>query len=170
MNVRTGLATDFWRETFYGFRRDNGHFLFQRVESDFSAEVTIQGQYEMLYDQARLMLQLSETHWIKAGIEYSDGLPCISVVITNTHSDWSLMRLPADEGAIRIRLTRHHEALRVQVQNPTRLNWLPVRLGYLPPTSVADVGLMCCSPERAGFQVTFSDFTLGPAISRDLHG
>jgi regulation of enolase protein 1 (concanavalin A-like superfamily) len=25
--VRSGARTDFWQGTFYGFRRDNGHFL-----------------------------------------------------------------------------------------------------------------------------------------------
>ena len=29
LHVRTGKETDFWRETFYGFRRDNGHFFYR---------------------------------------------------------------------------------------------------------------------------------------------
>ncbi|TIN69289.1 MAG: DUF1349 domain-containing protein, partial [Mesorhizobium sp.] len=31
------------------------------------------------------------------------------------------------------------------------------------------IGMMCCSPQREGFEVTFSDFSLGPPISRELH-
>ena len=42
------------------------------------------------------------------------------------------------------------------------------RLGYLPD-GPAMVGPMACSPERAGFEVTFSDYTCGPAIPRALH-
>jgi len=29
--------------------------------------------------------------------------------------------------------------------------------------------MMCCSPERAGFEATFRDFRLGPPIARNLH-
>ena len=74
LHVETGKETDFWRETFYGFWRDSGHFLFSPVAGDFTAEVTVEGRYEVLYDQAGLMIRLSESHWIKAGIEYTDGV------------------------------------------------------------------------------------------------
>ena len=44
LEVVTGDRTDFWRGTFYNFWRDNGHFLHEQVEGDFTAEVTIQGR------------------------------------------------------------------------------------------------------------------------------
>jgi regulation of enolase protein 1 (concanavalin A-like superfamily) len=31
-------------------------------------------------------------------------------------------------------------------------------------------GLMCCSPQRSGFEVSFHGLSIGKAISRDLHG
>jgi regulation of enolase protein 1 (concanavalin A-like superfamily) len=31
------------------------------------------------------------------------------------------------------------------------------------------VGMMCCSPQRAGFKASFADFAVGPAIARELH-
>ncbi len=31
------------------------------------------------------------------------------------------------------------------------------------------VGPMCCTPERAGLDVRFSDFRIGPPIVKDLH-
>ena len=102
VRVRTGKETDFWRETFYGFRRDNGHFMYRPVEGDFTAEVTVDGRYEVLYDQAGLMVRLSETHWVKAGIEYTDGVMYFSVVVTNDASDWSLATIPASPDRIRI--------------------------------------------------------------------
>ncbi|RWA83826.1 MAG: DUF1349 domain-containing protein [Mesorhizobium sp.] len=170
LHVRTGKDTDFWRETFYGFRRDNGHFLYRPVAGDFSAEVTIKGDYEALYDQAGLMLRLSETHWIKAGIEYTDGLAYFSVVVTNDRSDWSLVAIPPDPNGVRIRLTRHAEAIRVQYLDASDSHWKPVRLAYFPTSKSVDVGMMCCSPQREGFEVTFSDFVVAPPIPRDLHG
>ncbi|MER8428869.1 DUF1349 domain-containing protein [Mesorhizobium caraganae] len=169
VHVRTGKETDFWRETFYGFWRDNGHFLYRPVEGDFSAEVTVKGDYKVLYDQAGLMLRLSETHWVKAGIEYTDGLAYFSVVVTNDTSDWSLLRIPNDSDGVRIRLTRHAEAIRIQYLDATDGHWKPARLAYFPISRSVDVGMMCCSPQREGFEVTFSGFTVGPPISGLLH-
>ncbi|PBC05185.1 DUF1349 domain-containing protein [Mesorhizobium sp. WSM3860] len=169
LHVRTGKETDFWRETFYGFRRDNGHFLHRPVAGDFSAEVTVKGEYKALYDQAGLMLRLSETHWIKAGIEYTDGLAYVSVVVTNDTSDWSLVGIPTDPDGVRIRLTRHAEAIRVQHLDAAHDRWKPVRLAHFPVSRSVDVGMMCCSPQREGFEVMFSGFSVGPPIARELH-
>ncbi len=169
LHVRTGKETDFWRETFYGFRRDNGHFFYRPMAGDFSAEVTAKGDYKVLYDQAGLMVHLGETHWIKAGIEYTDGLAYVSVVVTNDRSDWSLVDIPADPNGVRIRLTRHAEAIRIQYRDVTDGHWKPVRLAYFPISRSVDVGMMCCSPQREGFEASFCDFTVGPPISRELH-
>lgn len=166
--VRTRNATDFWHETFYGFRRHSGHFLHATASGDFSAEVTVVGKYEHLYDQAGLMARLDDTHWVKTGIEFTDGALHLSVVITNGQSDWSLFQCPAKPEGIRIRLTRHAESIRVQYVDVDG-RWKIARLGYLPPTPQIEVGVMCCSPEREGFEVVFRDFNLGPAIARQLH-
>jgi len=42
-----------------------------------------------------------------------------------------------------------------------------VRLGFLDLPETVDVGVMCCSPEREGLEVTFRDFRIGDPISRD---
>lgn len=55
--VVTGDRTDFWRETHYGFIRDDGHFRHVGAEGDFSATVAFDGAYHALYDQAGLMLR-----------------------------------------------------------------------------------------------------------------
>jgi regulation of enolase protein 1 (concanavalin A-like superfamily) len=36
LRVVTDAKTDFWRETHYGFIRDNGHFFACRVPGDFT--------------------------------------------------------------------------------------------------------------------------------------
>ncbi|MBN9272853.1 MAG: DUF1349 domain-containing protein, partial [Mesorhizobium sp.] len=113
--------------------------LLRRVEGDFSAEVTVKGDYKVLYDQAGLMIRLSETHWIKAGIEYTDGLMYFSVVVTNDASDWSLANIPASPDGVSIRLTRHGEAIRVQYLDASDGHWKPVRLAYFPPSRAVDV-------------------------------
>lgn len=167
LTVTTGDRTDFWRKTHYGFVRDTGHFLHHPVTGDFSAEVTVTARYEALYDQAGLMLRLDETRWVKAGIEYTDGQPFFSTVITNDRSDWSIVALPFAAERLRLRLTRHADAIRVQVQRPGG-GWLMTRLGYLD-TGPARIGIMACSPEREGFTASFHDYSCGPAIDRTLH-
>lgn len=171
LEVVTSGATDFWRETYYGFIRHSGHVLHQPVTGDFSAEVTVAGDYHTLYDQAGLMLVVSETQWIKCGVEVTDGRAVFSTVLTNGQSDWATMPLPFPADRLRLRLTRHGDAVRVQVKDPTAVSgggWIMARLGYLPD-GPARVGIMACSPERAGFRAVFSDYTCGPAIPRALH-
>jgi regulation of enolase protein 1 (concanavalin A-like superfamily) len=169
LTVTTRNATDFWHETFYGFRRHSGHFLRKTVSGDFTASVKFIGRFEALYDQAGLMIRSDDTHWVKAGIEYTDGARFLSSVVTNGFSDWSVYPYQAGAQEVSIRLTRHAEAIRVQVEDPRDGKWHMTRLGFLPPTREIEVGVMCCSPEREGFEVAFKDFRIAPAIDRALH-
>jgi len=169
LEVTTGDITDFWQETFYGFVRDNGHAFLREVSGDFSASAIVLGDYRSLYDQAGLFLRIDERRWIKAGIEFTDGLMHFSVVVTNGVSDWSVIPLhdarPTDP--VSVRLTRHDDAVRVQFS----VGDTPWQLARLCPFPVddAEVGVMACSPERAGFQAYFRDLRIGPPIARDLH-
>ena len=73
--VTTEHDTDFWRETHYGFiRGPNGHFYYQEVSGDFRCEVKVSGHYAALDDQAGLMVRLDAMTWLKAGIEFVEGV------------------------------------------------------------------------------------------------
>jgi regulation of enolase protein 1 (concanavalin A-like superfamily) len=169
LSLTTANATDFWRKTFYGFTRDNGHAYLRPVSGDFSASATVVGAYEELYDQAGLMVRVDERNWIKTGIEYTDRLMHFSVVVTREVSDWSVIPLPdaKPESEVRVRLTRHDNAVRIQYAVDGS-HW---RMARLAPFFAGDahVGVMACSPERAGFQARFRDIEIGPAIDRKLH-
>jgi uncharacterized protein len=168
-HLATKEKTDFWQQTFYGFERDNGHAYLTPVSGDFTASVTVCGDYQQLYDQAGLMLRIDPQRWIKTGIEYTDGLMHFSVVVTNGTSDWSVIPLHGSttKDEINVRLTRHGDAVRVQFS----VNGGAWQLARLAPFSSGDasVGIMACSPERGGFEATFRDLTVGSAISRNLH-
>ena len=168
LTATTGDRTDFWRETFYGFVRDNGHFLHRQVTGDFTAEVTVVGDFDTLYDQSGLMLRVDERTWVKTGIEFTDGLAHVSAVVTRDRSDWSVVALPEYDGRLALRLTRHGDAVRIQFRRGA--DWQMLRLAYLPIPDSCHIGVMCCSPERAGFEAMFSDFSVGAPISRELHG
>jgi uncharacterized protein len=166
--LTTGDSTDFWRETFYGFVHDDGHFYYREVSGDFTAEVTLVAEYNTLYDQSGLMLRADEQNWIKAGLELTGGLVHAGAVVTRDFSDWSMVALPSFSGTLRLQLTRHGDAIRVQFRKPDG-GWQMLRLGYLPLPETCQVGVMCCSPQRAGFEARFEDFAVSEAISRDLH-
>jgi regulation of enolase protein 1 (concanavalin A-like superfamily) len=168
--VRTGKDTDYWNNTFYGFRHANGHFLATPVAGDFSFELTFSADYRRLYDQAGAMLRVDENNWLKTGTEFTDGALHFSVVVTrDDQSDWSVMVLHGEVTApVTLRLTRHAEALRVQIREPDG-NWRLVRLAYLRMPELVEVGPMTCSPTGEGLEVMFSRMALGEPIPRELH-
>ena len=168
--VRTGKDTDYWNNTFYGFRHDNGHFLAHPVSGDFSLELTFSADYRRLYDQAGVMLWVDGENWLKCGVEFTDGALHFSVVVTrDDQSDWSVMPLRSDAGVpVTLRLTRHAEALRVQLRRPDG-SWVLVRLCYLRMAETVEAGPMTCSPTGEGLEVTFTRIEIGTPISRELH-
>src|SRR3954464_15282025 len=90
IRVRTGLKTDFWRRTFYGYVTDNGHFYHRPVTGDFTAEVVVSAGHATLFDQAGLMLRASESTWLKSGLEVTSGSVQLSTVLTGGFSDLSV--------------------------------------------------------------------------------
>ncbi|GAB7531528.1 DUF1349 domain-containing protein [Pseudomonas sp. 3A(2025)] len=168
LEVETHPQTDFWRETHYGFTHDSGHFLGIQTPPDFTCQLRIQGTFKALYDQAGLMIRANERQWIKAGIELSDGHPMLSSVLTDGRSDWATSRYEADATDFWIRATLHDNVLRLQV-SADGVYWPLVRLCPFPAASSYQVGPMACSPKRGGLKVTFSEWTLGKALKKDLH-
>lgn len=168
LHVETGDKTDFWRKTFYEFIRDDGHFLYKTIKGDFTVQVTFRGDYQELYDQAGLMVRVDEKNWVKTGIEFTDKEIHLSAVFTREVSDWSVMKLACYTGELALRLTRHGFAIRIQYLDEKN-TWRLIRLGYLEMPTECQVGIMCCSPERAGFAVEFKDFSVAEPISEKLH-
>ena len=169
LTMTTSLKTDFWQETYYGFRRDDGHFLGCDVAGDFTAVLTFEAKYETLYDQAGLMMRADTDHWIKTGIEYSDDITNFSTVVTRGgQSDWSVLGVPGLGGPQTIRLTRVGGAAITHMRRADG-KWELIRLASFPPDLAVRVGPMACSPERAGLVVRFLDFQIGPAIEDPLH-
>ena len=168
LSVTTDRSTDFWRETHYGFTRDTGHFFGVETQGDFTAELRIQAQYRELYDQAGLMVRLSNNEWIKAGIELSDGRPMASSVLTLGQSDWATAAYNDNPTDFRMRVTVKAGVLRLQISADGR-TWPLMRLCPFPSAKSYSVGPMCCTPERAGLTVVFSGFRVTEPTQKDLH-
>lgn len=171
MQLWTGEQTDFWQQTYYGFRHDNGHFLHIEREGEFTAETAFTGRYETLYDQAGLMIRHDADNWLKCGIEFTDGLCHLSTVVTvGGRSDWSAFALPVSAEPVSVRVTRLGDALFVQYRPGHDASWKMARLAYFPEKYRSlSVGITACSPQRSGFQVEFHHFNVSEPLSRDIH-
>jgi regulation of enolase protein 1 (concanavalin A-like superfamily) len=169
LHVTTGDHTDFWRETHYGFIRDDGHFRFRTLEGDFTATILFAGEYRELYDQAGLMLRIDERNWMKAGIEFVGGRQMLSAVVTRDFSDWSTSEAPAGVEWMGLRISRERTSVRVEWTKDRGATYDLMRLAYLPHTGSVRVGPMCCSPQRADFEARFGNLVVTPGIATDLH-
>ena len=168
LTVTTGEKTDFWRETYYGFTRDSGHFLAFPTADSFTAQIRVQGEFRTLYDQAGLMVRLDENRWVKSGVEFTDGEAFLSTVVTDGKSDWSVSQPFRQLEDFHIRVTVANGALRIQASRD-RSRWPLLRLAPFPIADRYHVGPTACTPERSGLTVLFSEFSIGAAITTDLH-
>jgi uncharacterized protein len=168
LQIVTDKATDFWRETHYGFTRDSGHFLGFPTTEAFTAELRVHGDFQALYDQAGIMVRVDAQRWVKAGIELSDERAMLSSVLTSEQSDWATAPYEHNAGDFRMRATVANGVLRLQTSADGKL-WPLVRLAPFPRADRYLVGPMACTPERAGLKVEFSSFRLTPPLGKDLH-
>lgn len=160
--------SDFWRTTAYDFVHDDGHGLLRPFETDTAVEVSFQLDYGEAFDQAGVLVRNDARHWLKAGVEVADGAPQLGAVVTHEASDWSAGAVPDWAGAIvTIRVSRARDALTVRAR-PEGGAWRLVRLAPWPPGMPALAGPYCCAPSRAGLQVRFTSWRVGPADER-LH-
>lgn len=168
LEVHTEFQTDFWRKTHYGFIRDSGHFLGFESAGGFTAQVRVNAHFHELYDQAGIMVRLNEETWLKAGIEYNDGTPMISSVLTQGTSDWAPSRFFGDPTDFWLRVTVSNGVLRLQYSTDGK-TWPLLRLALFPNVESYSVGPMCCTPKRQGLVVKFSEWSLSQPLGRDLH-
>lgn len=157
--VTTNPQTDFWRKTHYGFIRDNGHFYYQTVTGDFTAQVQITGQYQVLYDQAGLMVRENETTWLKCGIEFVEEVQHVSAVVTREFSDWSVVALPDPPATVWLRLQRRSEAIEIHY-SVDGTHYQMLRLAYLTEAATVQVGVMAASPQGNGCAIAFEAFQI----------
>ena len=168
LEMMTDKGADFWRETFYGFTRDSGHFYGIHAPSRFTAQLRIRAEYEKLYDQAGLMVRIDGQRWVKAGIELSDGRAMLSSVLTDGCSDWATAPYEGDPKDFWMRASVADGVLRLQVSGDGTV-WPLVRLAPFPMAAFYLLGPMCCTPEREGLTVRFSDWRLTPPLNKALH-
>ncbi len=161
LTVTADAGTDFWRMTGYGYVRDNGHLYGELIAGDFDLSMCLHGSYAAQYDQAGVMVRVDSQHWLKTGVEYFDGRPRFSTVITRDYSSWAVGDLPSGGGDVALAVNRRGDAVEVRFAVGDAKPRLAA-LAYLPPGREALAGAMCAAPDGPGFSVTFRDLSVTP--------
>jgi len=160
--VQPAHKTDFWRITYYDppFVKDDGAALIYKVplgmnawsiETEFSLEAINQ------FDQAGILVKIDSERWMKTGIEYVDGIPRMSAVVTNRYSDWSTQSWGGDRSHVRIRVSKIRDSL--VAEHYYNKQWVFMRIAHLDgidsPDITVSAGVYTCAPTKAGMTVVF---------------
>lgn len=160
LHVTAVEGSDAWRHTAYGFVHDSAHALLQPLPEGRAVEVAFHLDYREQFDQAGIFLRVSDTEWVKAGVEVSDGLPQVGAVVTHGRSDWSVAPVPEWAGkVVTVRVSRAGDAVTVRARVDGEAFRL-VRVAHLDPEAEVAAGLYCCAPTRAGLTVRFTRYEL----------
>jgi regulation of enolase protein 1 (concanavalin A-like superfamily) len=162
LTVTADPGTDFWRQTHYGYVTDTGHLYGTPVTGDFDLSVVVDGAYADQYDQAGAMIRVDDRHWLKTGIEFVDGRPRFSTVVTLEYSNWAVADLPPDCTELTLLLARRGDSVEVRYRMGDSGAMALAGVVYLPPGPPALAGAMCAAPTGAGFTVSFRELTVGP--------
>jgi regulation of enolase protein 1 (concanavalin A-like superfamily) len=157
--VQPAAATDFWQETHYGFRADNGHFLFAVVTGDFTITTKVHFHPVHQYDQAGLMVRLDTHCWIKTSVEYEpQGAAHLGAVVTNHgFSDWSVQDFPLETREVCLRIRKEASDFIIEFAPDEKADWNLMRIAHLTIENTAPLsaGLYACSPKGDGFRAEF---------------
>jgi uncharacterized protein len=166
--VTAAEGSDLWRTTAYDFIHDDGHGLLRPFDEGTAVEVSFRLDFSGQFDQAGVLIRGDVQHWVKAGVEFSDGLPQLGAVVTHERSDWSVGPVPSWSGSsVTVRVSRSGDALTVRARRDDA-GWQLVRVAPWPPELAAEAGPFCCAPTRAGLQVSFLSWRVGAADAQ-LH-
>ncbi len=147
-------GSDAWRTTSYGFVHDSEHALLAPFPRESAIEVEFTAAFSEQFDQAGVFVRVSDTHWIKAGVEFADERPQLGAVVTDGMSDWSLAPVPDWlNRRILIRVSRSGDALTIRAAVDGGEFQL-VRVVPFAPGLVAQAGPLVCAPTRAGLTIS----------------
>jgi regulation of enolase protein 1 (concanavalin A-like superfamily)/uridine kinase len=149
--------TDFWQRTLFDYKYDNAHMLGFDSENDFVMTTKVSYEPKNQYDQAGLVVRVSEDCWLKAAVEYHANEPAIlSTVVTNGgFSDQASQPFDNQVTTMEWRITRSGRVFTIEYLNANS-EWIKVRVAQLnSATETVKCGLYCCCPIDNGAKVNF---------------
>ena len=159
LRVSVDPGTDFWRTTGYGYVHDNGHVYGEPLPGDLDVSVRVRGAFANQYDQAGIMLRADEHTWLKTGLEFFEGRPRLSTVLTMGCSSWMVADLPPGTDEVTLRVSRRGDAVEVRYAAGDGAAELAA-LVFMPPGREMLAGIVCAAPEGSGFSVAFHDLRI----------
>ncbi len=158
LQLFTDAETDFWQKTHYGFQADNGHFLYTEITGDFILETEVECDFKHQYDQAGLMVRVSDQCWLKTSVEFESNEPNkLGVVVTNKgFSDWSTQDVEDSFIHFKLRIIRKGSDYKVEYCNTKSENWIQLRMFHLFDEPKVKVGIYACSPKQNLFSARFN--------------
>ncbi len=163
LEIITDARTDFWQRTHYGFRRDDGHALLVRLDSDFALTAHVTYQSKVQYDQCGLMVRIDAENWIKTSTEFeNESHSRLGSVVTNLgYSDWSTQDVLSSHTQMWYRISRCGADFLVEASFDGE-RWLQLRVAHLHKAqAVVAAGVYACSPIGKAFRCVFTEVTIG---------
>jgi hypothetical protein len=105
------------------------------------------------------MLRADEQTWLKTGVEFFEGRPRLSTVLTFGRSSWMVTDLPGGSEDILLRVSRRGDAVEVRYLVGDGQPELAA-LVFMPPGLPVLAGVMCAAPEGPGFRISFHDLQI----------
>ena len=155
-------GSDAWRETAHGYITDNAHGLLAPMAIETAVEVSFVANLTQQFDQAGIMLRSSPTQWIKAGVEYADGVLQLGAVVTRDTSDWSSYPVEWAGRVVTLSASRSGNAVMIRARVDDE-DWRMIRLAWVDPLVELAAGPYLCAPTNAELTVRFTRWTTGPA-------
>ena len=99
LKISPNPTRDYWSRTFYTpllVKHDAQTYLADtRWDEEIAMTTAFTLQPVSQFDQAGIMVRVDDDCWVKAGVEYTDGVSRLSCVVTNEgYSDWYVPPLP----------------------------------------------------------------------------
>lgn len=162
MHVVAKYRTDFWSCAKYEFRKDDGHFFFNRVQGDFCCDLNWSFESPRAFDQCGIMVRTDADNWFKASIMYeNDDAPMLASCSTNAgFSDLATIPLPVGVKHIWYRLKKR-KGCYVASYSLDGQNFIQLRKFYIiNDNDEVQVGAYLCSPQRDDFEATLHELSL----------
>lgn len=86
--------------------------------------------------QAGLLIYIDDSHWVKAGIEFCDGKPRLSVVVCNVFSDWSTQPWSSNSAKLKVHKINQSSSLVVEACEIGSEKFQFVRIAHLSALAV----------------------------------
>lgn len=161
--VTAAEGSDAWRRTAYGFIHETEHALVAPLPIGAAMEVEFTADFAEQFDQAGIFVSVDAERWVKAGVEFADGVLGAGAVVTDGRSDWSVGAVPEWTSLrLLIRVSRGVDALTVR-GGPAGGDLRLLRVAPFDGEVEASAGPFVCAPTRAGLTVVFHDWRLTSA-------